>query len=398
MAVEQNHLKRADNPPLRVLFIPQWYPIRDKHKTMGVPCQEHVRAAANYCDVAVLYYSSRDLRWPTLKWERLVDDGILTYCATYGKSFIPKTTRWVFPYQFKRAIHRVIKEWGRPDVIHTQAGYAYDVIKEAEHLGIPAVVSQHSGALLRGELDTAEQARYRWAFEHAAAVLPANQFAVDEYESHGIHAVVKWLPNTLDAAVFYPPSPSERESALLHVSSLDPVKRFPDIVRAFKQVVAQRPQAVLRVVGGRHHGAEMQALAARELPRGSYYFHGYLSKPEIAGLMRNACGFVFASESETFGCVLMEAMACACPVLTTRVGGIPAVVRDGEGLFFEVGKTDQLTNGMLRLIDGAHGLKTDHISQETRSRFSHQAIGRLLREIYLSALNDPAEAKVSRAS
>jgi len=105
--------------------------------------------------------------------------------------------------------------------------------------------------------------------------------------------------------------------------------------------------------------------------------------------MRRACGFVFPSEAETFGCVLMEAMACGCPVLTTRVGGIPAVVREGEGLFVEVGNIDQIQEGMIRLLDGAYGLDTARISRETRERFSHQTVGRILHEEHLRALGDP---------
>jgi glycosyltransferase involved in cell wall biosynthesis len=185
------------------------------------------------------------------------------------------------------------------------------------------------------------------------------------------------LPNALDTDVFHP-SEQTREPWLLHASGFTAAKRFPDIVKAFGQVRSQRPNAVLQVVGDGAQRAAMEALAIRELPPRSYRFHGFLSKERLANLMRRSCGFVFASDAETFGCVLMEAMACGCPVLTTRVGGIPAVVRNGEGLFVEVGAIDQLATGMQRLLDGTHGLDLKRISHETQERFSHQTVGRLL--------------------
>jgi len=53
---------------------------------------------------------------------------------------------------------------------------------------------------------------------------------------------------------------------------------------------------------------------------GSYTFHGVLSKPGLAELMRRAAVFVLPSELEKQACVLLEAMACGTPVVATRVG------------------------------------------------------------------------------
>ncbi len=90
----------------------------------------------------------------------------------------------------------------------------------------------------------------------------------------------------------------------------------------------------------------------------------------------------------------MEAMACGCPVLTTPVGGIPAVVREGEGLFADVGNIDEIAIGMQRLLDGAHGLDLERISRETLERFSPATVGRLLHEEHLRAAKVSPECRV----
>ena len=95
---------------------------------------------------------------------------------------------------------------------------------------------------------------------------------------------------------------------------------------------------------------------------------------------------MFPSSYESFGCVLMEAMACECPVLTTRVGGIPSVVQEGEGLFIEVGDIDAIAAGMVKLIDGTHGLDMKKISLDVRERFSREAVGKILHEAHLEAV------------
>jgi rhamnosyl/mannosyltransferase len=110
-----------------------------------------------------------------------------------------------------------------------------------------------------------------------------------------------------------------------------------------------------------------------------------MPKAGVAREMRECAGFVFPSSAETFGCVLMEAMACGCPVLTTRVGGIPAVVRDGEGIFVEVGDVEAIADGMRMLLRGDHCLPLGDIAEGVRERFSRQVVGQLLHDAYLRA-------------
>src|SRR5215471_18299016 len=112
------------NRRVRVLFVPQWYP-NSEHKFLGTFCREHVHAAALYENVAVLVFTSRPQRWPTMHWERVEDHGVSTFFATYGHSPIPKTTWPFFHFHLRRALRRVTQEWGQPDVVHTQDFYAY---------------------------------------------------------------------------------------------------------------------------------------------------------------------------------------------------------------------------------------------------------------------------------
>jgi glycosyltransferase involved in cell wall biosynthesis len=66
---------------------------------------------------------------------------------------------------------------------------------------------------------------------------------------------------------------------------------------------------------------------------------------------RAAWVLILASESESFGRVLVEAMGSGAPVIATRVGGIPEIVRHGqEGLLVPSGNSEQLAHAIKRLL------------------------------------------------
>jgi len=248
------------------------------------------------------------------------------------------------------------------------------------------VVSQHWTVFMERNVSPRLLRQFRWAFARAARILPDNKFAPGEYLHYAIPAAVTWLPNAADTELFHPPQQPSRKPWLLHASGMTPQKRFPDVVKAFARVRRLRPEAVLHVAGDGVSRSEMESFAASTLPAGSFHFHGYLPKRELAGLMREVSGFILPSQAENLPCVLVEALSCNCPVLTTRVGGITALVGEDQGLLVDVGNVEQIAGGMLRLLDGTHGFDMERIGQETRNQYSYTSVGNILHQEYLRAM------------
>lgn len=149
------------------------------------------------------------------------------------------------------------------------------------------------------------------------------------------------VPNFVDLEAFHPASdrpdlealfPDERwadagrPAVLLHASNFRRLKRVGDAVTALAEVVQTRP-AVLVLVGDGPERASVEALVASLGLARRVAFLG--ERPDLGPLFSQADLFLLPSEQESFGLAALEALASGVPVVASRVGGLPEVIRDG---------------------------------------------------------------------
>lgn len=185
----------------------------------------------------------------------------------------------------------------------------------------------------------------------------------------------------------YPPRAAERLARssrpagagalrVLFVGRLVPEKAPLDLVEAVALLGPGQPVEV-RIVGNGPLHAE---LAARITERGladCVRLLGGLGQDELPGQYAWADVFCLPSHDEGVPVVLMEALATELPVLTTRIAGIPELVRDGaDGVLVEPGDLDALAAG-LRVLGG---------SPERRAALGRHGRATVMRE-YRSSVN-----------
>ena len=86
-----------------------------------------------------------------------------------------------------------------------------------------------------------------------------------------------------------------------------------------------------------------------------FEFLGWVPNAKLRQLYRLADVFVMPSLVEAFGVVFLEAMASGTPVVGTRVGGIPELIRHGQdGLLAEVDQPDDLADKLLVVLEDPH--------------------------------------------
>jgi glycosyltransferase involved in cell wall biosynthesis len=132
------------------------------------------------------------------------------------------------------------------------------------------------------------------------------------------------------------------------IGRMTAVKRTDDVLRAFERLRGAGVDAALCMVGDGPDFPRVVDLAARLGIMRECLFPGY--QEEIGRFFGAFDVFVLPSANEGTPVTAIEALASGCPVVATRVGGVPDVVRDGEdGFLVEPGRVEDLADRLARL-------------------------------------------------
>ena len=323
---------------LRVLVVPKWYPWPDR-PVLGAFCREHARALSLRHDVVVL--ASLATPAPDFRLFRVTDDvedGLRTLRVRYRRPRLRPAALVCQLLGILAATRRLRSEGWRPDVVHA---HVYSAGLPAWLLGrladAPVVVTEHYTGFQRGLVTGYERLLARFAFERADLVAPVSEELAGHLRQLAPRARLRVMPNVVDTGAFTPrpdaePTNGAAPRRLLTVGALAEKKGHRYLLDALAQLSEKRSdELVLDVVGDGELRADLEAQVARLDIRERVRFHGELPKEEVASLMRGADLFVLPSLHETFGCVLIEAMASGLPSVATRVGGVPEVLEASAG-------------------------------------------------------------------
>lgn len=192
-----------------------------------------------------------------------------------------------------------------------------------------------------------------WAFNQSTYTLAPSRLVQAEMKAQGIRRVGLWRRG-VDAELFHPDHRSHEmrnllsdgnpdDHLLLYVGRLAPEKQIYQI----RAVLERVPHTRLALIGG---GPAENALRKHfeGLP---VKFAGYMTGTKLASAYASADLFVFPSAFESFGLVILEAMACGTPVISSRVGGAQDMIdEDVSGYTFDVDDIDTLVNSVRRAV------------------------------------------------
>ncbi len=137
------------------------------------------------------------------------------------------------------------------------------------------------------------------------------------------------IPNGVDPDYFQPAAgPVAGPPRVLSLARMVPDKDHDTLIEAFRLTVREHPEAELWLVGDGPRLEEVRDLSRRLLPPDRVRF--LPPREDLRPLLHQASLLVLSSRTEALPNVVLEAMAAGLPVVATRVGGVPELVRPGR--------------------------------------------------------------------
>lgn len=171
-----------------------------------------------------------------------------------------------------------------------------------------------------------------------------------------------------------------------YLGALHPIKGIENLLNAFSDLLAERPQTHLFIVGYEKEEGYRKELEriVQDLNIGSYVtFLG--KRSDVGELIKSFDVLVVPSLDEPFGYVLIEAGACEVPVVASNVGGIPEVVLHEEtGLLFEKENEEELLACLVKVLDNPDFAKNLSLAayKRTKENFSKVVILEKWKELF----------------
>lgn len=253
------------------------------------------------------------------------------------------------------------------DILHTHNAVAhYQAVLASCGLRVLRILNTRHG-MGAGQRTGRKEWLYRRALTRTDIVVTVCEAARRSGISRGMlpQDMTRVVPNGIAVERFRPASSTMRQQVMQalklpddafligNVGRLNWTKDQAGLIRAFRQVHEQHPNAVLLLIGDGELRAELEQCAEQQGVRHAVHFLG--DRNDVRDLLQGLDLFVLSSVSEGYSMALLEACAVALPIVATDVGGNSEIVYSGRtGQLVPPGDPDALAEAMLLLLNQPH--------------------------------------------
>ncbi|MFL2564190.1 MAG: N-acetyl-alpha-D-glucosaminyl L-malate synthase BshA [Parvicellaceae bacterium] len=246
---------------------------------------------------------------------------------------------------------------------HASAAYMAQQILSDQNIKIPFITTLHGTDITLVGKDPSFEPVINFSINKSNMVTAVSEsLKKDTNELFEVKNNIKVIPNficiddyKLENNDFYKKRfAPNNEKIICHISNFRKVKRIKDVLLSF-EIISKEIDVKLILVGDGPERSALEKISRESQYRNNIYFLGSLkSTKEVLNISDL---FFLPSSTESFGLSALEAMACSVPVISTKTGGIPEVVIDGEsGYLSEVGDVKEMSSNAVEILSNENKL------------------------------------------
>ncbi len=379
------------------LWLVSWYPNRTDN-FLGDFIERHARATALFCKVIVLFITKDEkLKNGKVEIERSIENNLIVYKVYYGKFLIGRIEKLLSLFKYitlqKKMYAEISSLYGTPTIIHVhvamKAGLLARYLKRKKN--IPYLLTEHwSGYYMEKPLNIYNAGFLLRTFtksvlQNATVILPvAKSLALAIRELIKVPFLV--VPNVVDTQLFYYRPPVQKKIRFIHPSVMDFSKNPEGIIEAAK-LLADEGYVFEVLMIGRINPA-LKALASElSMLNNFIFFNGEVTYAQIAIEMQQSSALIMFSRFESLPCVILEALCCGLPVVSSDAGGIPEVINEQNGILVKSENKTQLKEAMKKMVDNYTFYNRKSISEDAVDQYSFTVVGKKIVEVYNSIIH-----------
>lgn len=228
-----------------------------------------------------------------------------------------------------------------------------------------------------------------------AIVAPA-EFVKQELISFGVKKKIVVIPNGVDTKKFAEAKKGKlreklgiktQDKVILYLGRVAPEKSIGFVIKAFKKVSDKIPDSYLIIAGDGSQKKELEKLTEDLNLTGRVVFLGLVDFKDVPSLYKEADIFAFASQTETQGMVVLEAMASGLPVLAVKDRVFEEVIENGkDGLLVKKDQNEFASMLENLLLDEKLRKEISKNALQKAQKFSLEEIAEKFDTLYKSLL------------
>lgn len=355
--------------------------------TNGDFVERHARAMSTKIKTIVLFVD-KDPSLSARQWqlEKSVEGNLFVYKVYYGSSKGEAAwSRFVSLLRYrsvqKKMYKQIVQEHGKPALVHVhvamKAGLLALFLKKK--YGIPYLLTEHWTGYDASSNDPMDKKGNWWRrlnkkiLANASLFLPVSQDLGAKAQRFAGKIKYQAVPNVVDTRHFYYLPRKSGTFRFIHASYLNYQKNAEGMVEAAAGLAAKGINFELILLGNKN--VDLEALAEK---------HGLLNKQvfiktsvpyeQVALEMQQSSALLMFSRFENLPCVILEALCCGLPVISSRVGGIPEVIDEHNGILVESENVAALVQAMQDMMDHYDRFDRESIARAAQQKFSYETV------------------------